>query len=231
LAHASRVLALRREHADTLADRARNRAAIAQNHQMIGGTEIELLTQNEEIVSGANEELTVIDAQLAELDAQIPQRSDVLQRTIIRAPISGIVLNVRSGMEFGVVRPGEPILEIVPVGAPLVIDARVRPNDIDRVYPGMETRVILSAYKQRNLPLIHGRLRTISADRLIEDRTGEAYFLAKVEVNTHDIDAIEDIQLVPGMPAEIMILNGEQTLVDYLLGPLLNSVRRSFRES
>ena len=141
------------------------------------------------------------------------------------------MLNLRSTIEFGVVRPGEAILEIVPDGAPLVIDARVRPNDIDRVRPGMETRVILSAYKQRNLPLIHGQLRTISADRLVEDRTGEPYFLAKIEVRPEDIAAIEEIRLVPGMPAEIMILNGEQTVVEYLVEPLISSLRRGFRES
>ena len=94
----------------------------------------------------------------------------------------------------------------------------------------MDARVILSAYRQRRLPLIHGVLRSVSADRLEEDRTGEPYYLAKVEVNPEDIEGLSGVELVPGMPAEIMILDGEQTLLEYLLDPFLNSFDRSFRE-
>ena len=95
----------------------------------------------------------------------------------------------------------------------------------------MRARVMLTAYRQRNLPQIYGSLRSISADRLIEDRSGDAYFLAKVEVDPAELARLENVRLTPGMPAEVMILTGEQTLVDYLLRPLLDSVTKSFRES
>ena len=80
------------------------------------------------------------------------------------------------------------------------------------------------------MPRIHGTLQSVSADRLEEDRTGEPYYLAKVEVNHEDLEGLAGVELVPGMPAEIMILDGEQTLLDYLLDPFLGSLRRSFRE-
>lgn len=94
----------------------------------------------------------------------------------------------------------------------------------------MRARVVLTAYRQRNLPLIHGTLRSVSADRVIEDRTGESYFLAKVEVQQEDLLRLPEIELSPGMPAEVMILNDQQTLIGYLLDPFLDSARRSFRD-
>ena len=115
--------------------------------------------------------------------------------------------------------------------SPLIVDARVKPTDIERIRPGMEARVVLTAYRQRNLPLIHGTLRSISADRLIDSRTGESYFMVKVEVTMSDLDQLVDIRLVPGMPADVMFLNDEQTLIGYLLDPFLQSVGRSFREN
>ena len=90
---------------------------------------------------------------------------------------------------------------------------------------------VLTAYRQRTLPLIHGTLRSISADALADERTGEHYFLAKVEVAPEDLAELDDIELMPGMPAEIMLLDGERSVVEYLLAPIIDSARRSLRES
>jgi len=231
LTTADRLLALRRAEAALDAEQASNRAKIAENAQRKGEAETQLLTMREQVVENANDELAGIQRQAAEIRSQLPSRKDILDRTVIRAPIDGIVMNIRATTETGVIRSGEPILEIVPREAQLIIDARVTPNDIDRVHPGMEARIVLSAYRQRSLPLIHGVLRSVSADRLIEDRTGEPYFLAKVEVNAGDLDGVEDVRLLPGMFAEVMILNSEQPLWRYLLDPLFQSFNRSFRDS
>lgn len=225
-----RLLALKRAQADIEAERAGHFARIAENGERIGETEIQLFTVREDVVERANGELADIQRQLAELRSDMPSRADILQRTVIRAPISGTVMNIRPTTVTGVVSPGEPILEIVPKDTRLIIDARVSPGDIERVAPGLEARVMLTAYKQRNLPVIHGTLRSVSADRLVEDRTGQPYFLAKVEVKDEDLARLEDIRLLPGMPADVMILNAERTVVDYLLAPLLRSASRSFRE-
>jgi len=141
------------------------------------------------------------------------------------------VMHVRVTTVSGIVKSGEPILEIVPEGSKLVIDARLRPLDIDAVHPGMPARVILTAFRQRNLPQIHGVLRSISADSLIDERTGSAYFLAKVEVDRASLDALgEGIRMLPGMPAEIMLMGDEQTLLDYLVSPITASLDHSFRQ-
>ena len=231
LAKYPRLLALKRGQVDLRGQKASRRARVAENGQRIGETEIQLLTLREQVVERANDELADIQRQLAEISSQMPSREDILKRTVIRAPISGTVMNIRPTTVTGVIRPGEPILEIVPTDLSLIIDARVRPNDIDRVHLGMEARVLLTAYKQRSLPLIHGTLRSISADRLVDDRSGQPYFLAKIEVNPEDLDRLEDVRLLPGMPADVMLLNDERTLFDYLLSPILQSMRRSFKEN
>jgi HlyD family type I secretion membrane fusion protein len=226
-----RLLALQRAQADLDAEKATNRARIAENGQRSGETEIQILTSREQVMERTNDELAEVQQTLAELWSQMPSRQDILQRTVIRAPISGTVMSLRATTETGVVRPGEPVLELVPEDAMLIIDAHVKPTDIDRVRPGMEARVLLTAYKQRNLPRINGVLRSISADRMVDDRTGDAYFLAKVVVDTEDLALLDEVHLAPGMPADVMILNDEQTLIDYMLGPILQSMRRSFHEN
>lgn len=226
-----RLLELQREAASVEAQRAANRAAIAQNRQLIGETQMQLLALRDEIVESVSEDLSKVRGELAELASQLASREDVLARTVVTAPIAGTVMHVRVTTVSGVVKSGEPILEIVPEGSKLVIDARLRPLDIDAVHPGMPARVILTAFRQRNLPQIHGVLRSISADSLIDERTGSAYFLAKVEVDRASLDALgEGIRMLPGMPAEIMLMGDEQTLLDYLVSPITASLDHSFRQ-
>jgi len=141
------------------------------------------------------------------------------------------VMNMKITTETGVIRPGDSILDIVPRDARLIIDAHVKPADIDNVQPGMKTRVLLTAYRQRNLPQIYGVLRSVSADILFDERSGSCYFLAEVEVEPGVFKKLEGVRLMPGMPAEVMILNREQTLLHYIIDPLSGSMTRSFREN
>ncbi|TPJ36040.1 HlyD family type I secretion periplasmic adaptor subunit [Mesorhizobium sp. B2-6-5] len=226
-----RILALQRSQADIRANQASNRAQIARNNQQIGETELQLLNLRQQDSETANEDLAKARGDLAELRSQLPSRQDVLARTDIVAPIAGTVMNLRVTTESGVISSGQPLLDIVPNEPNLVIDSRIRPVDIDVVHPNMPARVVLSAYPTRHLPQIHGLLTSVSPDRLTDERTGEPYFLAKVEVDAADLRALPDIHLSPGMPAEVMILTGEHTLLDYMLAPVRDSLNRGFREN
>lgn len=226
-----RLLALERQQAEIVSSKAASRAQIAQNEQEIGETEMELLTTRQQDREKVSQEITTVRAALAELRSQLPWREDILNRTSVVAPIAGTVMNLRVTTASGVIGGGQPILDIVPQETNLVIDARVRPVDIEMIRPEMKTRVVLSAYPQRHLPQIIGTLLSVSADRLVDDRTGDPFFLAKVEVDPMDLEAVKEIKLTPGMPVEVMILTGEHTLLDYLLAPLRDSIMKSFRES
>ncbi len=227
-----KLLALKRAQADVRAARATNRASIASDEELIGETRLQLLTMREQWQEKVAEELSQVRADLAGVRSQMPSRADVLTRTVITAPIAGTVMNVRVTTRSGVVKPGEPLLDLVPDDPRLVIDARVKPTDMDIVRAGQRARVLFTAYGQRNLPEIFGRLRSISADRMTDERTGEPYFLAKVEVAPAELHRLApEIELTPGMPADVMILTGERTLLDYLIRPFIESVTKSFRES
>lgn len=226
-----RLLALQRQQAELKGERANNKARIARNDQAIGQTEIELLTTREQQREKVNEEIGTVRTELATLRSKLPARTDVLARTTIAAPMAGTVMNVRVTTQTGVVKPGEMLLEIVPSEVKLIIDARVSPNDIDVVRAGMRTKVVFSAFAQRNLPQFHGSLRSVSADRMTDERTGEAYFLAKVEVDPADLKALgADQVLSAGMPTEVYILTGQRTTLDYLVRPFVDSIHKSFRE-
>ncbi|RWL81279.1 MAG: HlyD family type I secretion periplasmic adaptor subunit [Mesorhizobium sp.] len=226
-----RILALQRSQADIRANQASNRAQVAKNDQQIGETEFQLLNLRQQDSESANEDLAKVRNDLAELRSQLPSRQDVLTRTDVVAPIAGTVMNVRVTTESGVIASGQALLDIVPDEPNLIIDSRIRPTDIDVVHPDMPARVVLSAYPSRHLPQIHGLLVSVSADRLTDEKTGEPYFLAKVKVDTADLAELHDVRLSPGMPAEVMILTGEHTLLDYMLAPVQASLTRSFREN
>ncbi|TIQ39959.1 MAG: HlyD family type I secretion periplasmic adaptor subunit [Mesorhizobium sp.] len=226
-----RILALQRAQADIRANQASNRAQVAKNDQQIGETKLQLLNLRQQDMESANEDLAKARADLAELRSQLPSRQDVLARTDIVAPIAGTVMNLRVTTESGVISSGQALLDIVPNEPNLVIDSRIKPADIDVVHPDMPARVVLTAYPSRHLPQIHGLLTSVSADRLTDEKTGEPYFLAKVKVDTADLGQLHDVRLSPGMPAEVMILTGEHTLLDYMLAPVQASLTRTFREN
>jgi len=225
-----RLLALQRAQADIRANQASNRSQVARNQQQIGETELQLLNLRQQDSEAANEDLSKVRGGLAELRSQLPSRQDMLARTAITAPISGTVMNLRVTTVSGVIASGQAILDIVPSKTDLVIDSRIRPSDIDMVHPNMKARVVLSAYSTRHFAQIHGLLTSVSADRLTDERTGEPYFLAKVKVDVAELGRLKDVRLSPGMPAEVMILTGEQTLLDYMLAPVYDSLNRGLRE-
>jgi HlyD family secretion protein len=226
------VLALQRQEAELTAARASNRAGIARLEQGIGETEMQLLASRQQIREEVAEELTRVRAELSMIRSQLPERADALARTQVTAPMAGRVMNIQITTEQGgILAPGGAILDIVPDDAPLIIDARIRPEDIDGVRPGLRARILLSAYSQRNLPQIFGTLRTVSADRLVDPRSGEPYFLARVEVDPAELAALADrVELIPGMSADVMILTGERTFAEALFQPFAASLRSAFRE-
>lgn len=227
-----RLLALKRERARIDGERAGHRAGIARNEQRIGETEMQLISLRQRVTEQVSGELAKVTTELSMLRSQVPWHQDVLARTVVTAPADGTVMQLRVTTESGgIVGPGQPILDLVPARASLIVDARVRPTDIEMLHPGLKAKVVMTAYRQRMLPEIKGEVRSISADRMVDERTGEPYFLAKVEVDAAALEAIgPDIKLVAGMPAEIMVLTGEQTLAGYLFRPIIDSFRRSFRE-
>ena len=158
--------------------------------------------------------------------------SDRLDRTRIRAPVAGEVVDLKLRTVGGVVNPGEPLMDLVPRDQPLVIEARVSPRDIDVVHPGLKADVHLTAFHTRYLARVQGEVRQVSADRLTDPKTGEPYYTAQIYVDMAEIQKkTPEVKLSPGMPAEAMIITGERTAFEYLIQPIRNTFRRSLRET
>lgn len=228
----TRLLALQRAQSDIEGDRAERRARIARAHQAIGETELQIIAQGTALLDQANEELSRVQAELAEVEQRLAASRDVLARTLIKAPAAGTVVELRFHTPGGVIRPGEPVLDIVPDDEELLVDARLSPLDIDVVAAGLPAQIILPAFKQRHLPRIEGRVRRISADAIVDPHSGERYFEARIEIDPAQLVALEPaVELSAGMPAEVYITIAERTMLDYLLQPVFDSLRRAFRES
>lgn len=131
----------------------------------------------------------------------------------------------------GVITPGASIMDIVPDDDRLIVEARVRPQDIDIVHQGLQAKVMLNAYKSRAIPLVEGEVLQVSADSFSDEATGEPYYLARVLINPEALERLTThVELYPGMPAEVFITTGERTLLQYLLSPITDSFRRAFKE-
>jgi HlyD family type I secretion membrane fusion protein len=129
------------------------------------------------------------------------------------------------------VRPGEKILDIVPEEDALVIEARLSPNDIDVVAIGQVARVHLTPYSARSMAPLEGHLARISPDAKVDEATRETYYEVRIEVDPDMLERMATkVEMTPGMPAEVFILTGEQSLFSYMAAPVTSSFRRAFRE-
>lgn len=228
----ARLLGLQRTQAQLLGNRGELDARIAQAEEAIGETRLRIINLKTEHLEAVDTEITKVIAERVQLEKELSSTLDRLRRTDIVAPISGTVLNLRFKTPGGVIGPGQPIVDIVPADGALVIDARVRPGDIDDVRPGQDAHIVFSSFAQRNLGRIEGQVERISPDALEDSRTGESYYSARVTVDRQDIAHVAPtVDLYPGMPAEVFIATEERTLLEYLLQPFLQSLGRSFRET
>ena len=229
LAKRSRLLALQRQQAEIEGARSRNTAAVARAKQQIAETRLRVSELKTQRLNQVVEELRATQTELFDLEERIRSAEDVLVRTQITAPLDGTIVGLQIHTPGGVIGPGEPLMDLVPSGAGMIIESQVDPNDIDVVHAGLPAQVRLTAFNQRNLAPIEGKVLTVSADRLTDERTGVPYFLARV-VLVEDLAEDLAVALYPGMQAEVMIVTGERTVLDYIFRPLSQSLGRAFRE-
>jgi HlyD family type I secretion membrane fusion protein len=230
LAPKTEMLGLERAVAQTRGFHGEYLASISQAQQRIDEAEYELRALDGERIEEASRRVSELRGELAELEQELAARRDVLERTVVRAPVDGIVSNLRLKTEGGVLGSGEAILDLVPTEEKLVIDVEIAPVDIDIVKVGMSALVHFTALPQRTTPRVTGRVTTVSADSLIDDATRRQYFLVRVEVDGHELEQLQDSRLMIGMPAEVIVVAEERTMVEYLLQPFTDAFGRAAHE-
>jgi HlyD family type I secretion membrane fusion protein len=186
--------------------------------------------QNEQL-SETLKEIKETDMEIVGLFNQLNELKDVVERTAIVAPTSGKVMNIKYHTISAVVPPGGEIMDIVPQNEELIIEARVKPEDIDNIAIGLKAKVSLTAYKGKKVPKINGEVINVSPDIVTNEQTRESYFLARIKINKNDIKKLKHkVELYPGMPAQVFIITGSRSLISYMLEPITDSAYKAFRE-
>ena len=180
----------------------------------------------------AQARLRDVQMQLSDVRQRLKSTTDINQRRTIVAPVDGQVVELHHSTIGGVVRAGEPVMDIVPDRQSFVILARVRPIDIENVIVGLPTEVRLLPYSGRSVPMLMGHVTSVSMDAIIPTTPGAQPYYG-VEVELDDVRALKDfnVKLLSGMPTDTYIILGKRSLFSYLFQPLTDSFRRAFRES
>ena len=231
LAQVSRVLALQREEARLSGQVGELTANRAQAEGRITETEIEILRLSAARREEASTQLRDIGYRELELAERRRALVERIARLEIRAPVSGIVLNLRVTTPRAVIRAADPVMFIIPQDRPLVIATRVPTIHIDQVRPGQEAKVIFSAFSSRTTPEVFGTITTVSADVLVDEATQMPYYRAEIALNPGEQAKLGDVILLPGMPVEAFIRTDERTPVQFLTKPFTDYFNRAFRES
>lgn len=225
-----RNLLLRRQQQELEGERATNVAAIARARSAMAEIDMQILNLGTVRLNDAVDELSKVEAELFDLRQQERAARDVLTRTDVVAPVDGIVMDLKVHTAGGVVKPGDTLMTVVPLEQQLVVEAMVKPEDVETIAAGQPVRVSFPAFARYNLPPLDGVVETVSADRMVEERSGAPYFAATVLIDKSELAKLEGRKLQPGMSSEAMIRTGARTVLSYLAEPITQNFRRAMRE-
>ena len=203
---------------------------VASSEIQIGETKLEILQLEKKFQEEVSTKLSEAQTNLYDVTQRMLATRDKVTRIDIKAPVAGRVMGMGIHTVGGVVLPGHPILDIVPQKEELIIDAKVSPLDIDRVSVGLIAEVRFTAFTQALTPVTEGKVINLSADSLIEEKTGAPYYQAHIELTPESLKKMSHLELVPGMPVEVLIKTGERTVFEYLTKPIRNAFARAFIE-
>jgi HlyD family secretion protein len=230
LVQISRLTTLQRDAARLNGERAQYVAARAQAKGKITETELQIIQVDKDVVSEVSKDLRETNDKIGEFIERKITAEDQLRRVDIRAPQDGVVVQSTVHTVGGVITAGDVIMLIVPQADDLQVEAKVNPQDIDKLQIGQKTLLRLSAFNQRTTPELNGVVNRVSADVTIDQRTGQSYYTIRVSMPPEEVARLGDVKLIPGMPVEAFVQTGDRTVMSYLMKPLSDQVMRAFRE-
>ncbi|WP_281545008.1 HlyD family type I secretion periplasmic adaptor subunit [Grimontia sp. SpTr1] len=226
----NQLLSVKRSLAVVQGDLAERRAELSRIRNSINDAEIELLQEERGRIEEVVNQLRESNSTIHELTQQIVSTINKLNRVEIKSPIEGIVHELAITTIGGVVRPGETILQVVPINAKKEVIVRVEPVSIDQIYKDQLVKVRFSSFNQNVVPELEGRVDYISADTSLDESSGQTYYSVRVEVPEQELKKLGGLELLPGMPVEAYIQTTKRTIIGYLTKPLTNHVLRAFNE-
>jgi HlyD family type I secretion membrane fusion protein len=227
---ATRITQLEAGIADYSVKLEERRSELARAEQRMVDNDLRARSLESEYRQQASDQLKATQARLSELQQEQRKSRDAAKRQVIVAPVAGEVMDLKFNTPGAVIAPREPIADIVPSAQRLVVEARVRPEDINRVYRDQAAEIRFTAFAYRTTKLVDGKVFYVSADRLVDRATNVPYYVVNIEADAGSLAKAGDLKLLAGMPAEVYIKGEERTPLAYLLEPLTQVVRRAGRE-
>ena len=220
---ARQALSLRNEAARLKAEQERTRLQASE-------VEVQLANNEQTFQKEVGERIRTAQNSYFEAQERFLVMQDRVNRSSVRAPEAGYIVNMQLHTLGGITSPGQDILDLVPISDQFVVEARIQIQDINSVFTGQAADIRFSAFDQRTTPSIEGEVVHISADSILDDKTGMHYYLTRVRVTEQGTKALDKLRLIPGMPAEVMLRRESRTFLSYLMKPLADSFTRSFKE-
>ena len=230
LVQISRLTTLERDAARLNGERAQYIASRAQAKGKITETELQIIQVDKDMVSEVSKDLRETNDKIGEFVERKVTAEDQLRRIDIRAPQDGMVLQSTVHTVGGVITAGDAVMMIVPQADDLLVEAKVNPQDIDKLQIGQKTLLRLSAFNQRTTPELNGVVSRVSPDVTTDQRTGQSYYTIRVTMPPQEVARLGEAKLIPGMPVEAFVQTGDRTLISYLMKPLSDQLMRAFRE-
>jgi HlyD family secretion protein len=230
LVQVNRLTLLERDAARIEGERGQLVAATAQAKGKIAELELQILQIDQNLRSEVGAELAEVRAKLSEHHQRKVAAEDQLKRIEIRAPQTGAVHQLAVHTLGGVIAPGDVIMLIVPDADRLIVEAKVSPNDIDQLQLNQQAQLRLSAFSQRETPVLSGLISRISADLSADERTGASFYVVRISLSEDQIKRLKGLTLVPGMPVEVFVQTGKRSVMSYLVKPLGDHLARALRE-
>jgi HlyD family secretion protein len=230
LVQLTRLTTLERDAARMAGERAQYVATMAQAKGKITETELQIIQVDKDMVSDVSKDLREANDKIGEYVERKVTAEDQLRRVDIRAPQDGMVEQSTVHTVGGVITAGDAIMMIVPQADDLQVEAKVNPQDIDKLQIGQKTLLRLSAFNQRTTPELNGVVTRVSPDVTTDQRTGQSYYTIRVSMPPEEVARLGDVKIIPGMPVEAFVQTGDRTMLSYLIKPLNDQLMRAFRE-
>jgi HlyD family secretion protein len=230
LVEITRMTALERDAARLDGENGQLVASVAQAKGKITETELQIIQIDQDLASEVAKDMREADAKIDEYVERKVTAEDQLKRVDIRAPQDGTVLQSKVHTVGGVITAGDPIMLIVPEADNLMVEAKVNPQDVQQLSIGQAAMLRFSAFDLRTTPEIKGAVTRISADTTTDQRTGQSYYVIRVDMPSDEVQRLGKVKLIPGMPVETFVQTGDRTVLSYLVKPLHDQLMRAFRE-
>jgi protease secretion system membrane fusion protein len=225
----SRANELQRTQSSLQGDVANLTAQIASNQSAIAATQLQITQQRTSFTRDIDNQLTETQKNRDAFQTRLASLQFDRSLTEVRAPVGGTVVGLKINTVGGVIGAGQLLMEIVPEGGHLIVEAEVPTVSIDKVHSGLDADLRFSAFNQRTTPVVAGKVSLVGADKLTNP-AGVDYYLAQIQTSEEGMKQLGDNHIQPGMPVEVIVKTGERTFMTYLFKPLADRFARSFKE-